>query len=119
VPDEEQHLRFWRSDDALSQRLEVEAEYGWSVTTMFYAALHLIDAVLSRASAHPNSHAARQRAIRNHGGLVQHWADYRLLEDLSRDARYNCVSFTLPLVRRLRAEHFAPLEWSLRAYLEA
>jgi hypothetical protein len=118
MPDEHNHLQFWHSNDALSRRLERESEFDWSLTTMFYAALHLVDAVLSREGAHPLTHAARQSAVRGHPLLARHWSNYRLLEDLSRDARYNCVSFSAAVVRRLRVEHFEPLEQTLRASLQ-
>lgn len=59
----------------------------WEVVSLFYAAVHLVEALLATRGVHSNDHHERRRQVLRilpaaHGA-------YRQLEILSRDARYS------------------------------
>ena len=59
----------------------------WSITSMFYSALHLINAYcLARDIPLPNSHHARKEIVKNR--LPQIREEYENLFDLSMQSRY-------------------------------
>lgn len=73
----------------------------WAVTTCFYAAVHYVDAWLNASGCQPEKHderhaamqrCGRDRSCRTRATFSSMWEAYRELEDLSRDARYRCVS---------------------------
>lgn len=117
MPDQQRHLQYWQSNDALSQRLEREGELDWAVTTMFYSALHLVDAVLSQINSHPRSHGDRDRAMSRVRVLQADYPRYREMSERSRDASYECIAIPANRVQDLRTNEFSPLQAALRAHL--
>ena len=87
----------------------------WAVTTLFYAALHYVDAFLLPDD--PKSHHARNRRIRDRVELRAIWGDYRLRQERSRDARYECARPTRAEVRTYRTRHFEPIQARLAGLL--
>lgn len=75
----------------------------WAVTATFYSALHGITSYLMRRGIRVSSHLARDRVLSNPGnGVPQSVYDaYRMLDDCSRDARYELYPFTLQDARDL------------------
>ncbi len=61
----------------------------WVIAGVFYAALHCVDAVLITSNIDPTSHRARDSYIGNDTKLKPIYVNYRSLEDVSREARYN------------------------------
>ncbi len=62
--------------------------YDWVVTTLFYAALHLIESKLAEQDLHCSSHYQRRKAVHNClPSISDHYQD---LYHASRSARYNC-----------------------------
>ena len=60
------------------------------ITVKFYAALHYVQAYFaSRTGKAPLTHDRRASAIQRDISISGAYDDYRYLEDLSRDARYN------------------------------
>ncbi|MHB8574674.1 MAG: hypothetical protein ACYDCQ_05020 [Dehalococcoidia bacterium] len=117
MPSEPAHVASYQSNAALSAKLEAGGDLDWAITTMFYAALHLVEAYFSRAGTHSSGHVQRKRLIQNHPTLGAIWAEYSELEQRSKDARYQCLSFTLAQVQDLRASCFIPIELQLRGWL--
>lgn len=92
----------------------------WALTTLFYAALHYVDASLARypgGGVHPQSHANRERLIALDGILRNIYSDYEELRNRSEDARYNIVDFSPAFVAMLRATEFQKIRSLTRSKL--
>lgn len=62
----------------------------WEVTTIFYSALHLVDAyVIKVIPPRPADHTERNRLVRNNPILKKIRAEYDRLYILCRSARYD------------------------------
>ena len=129
MPSKEEHIQQAVHNQQLCGVLD-KAEYpDWSVTVMFYCALHHVDAVLAKEltgqSQHPKRHGHRGRAMAMLQVLKPLYPDYRLLETRSRMARYehwrgtrNRPNFTESAVRQLEQNTFIPLVESLKRILK-
>jgi len=117
VPSRQEHIDKARYNGGVARRLEAIPVYDWAVTTMFYSALHLVDAVLAANNIHPTTHADRNNRIQRNPALAAHWRDYRHLRDRSEDARYRCLPFTAIDVNATRANSYAPIWLSLAPLL--
>ena len=81
----QQNEEFVKSID-VSQRVGLE----WAVTVKFYAALHYVQAYFaSRSGRTPATHNSRATAIQRDPLISGAYDDYRELEDISREARYD------------------------------
>jgi hypothetical protein len=64
--------------------------YDWEITTLFYSALHFVDAffadLANPSQRHPKSHGFRRKMVNRYLGSVA--LSYGLLNDLSENARY-------------------------------
>ncbi len=85
-----QNLRF-----AQSFNLDTTPYLDWVVTAYFYAALHLVDALLFyRDRLDPGCHPLRKEYVRKKSYLQEINLQYRELKDRSEDARYNLLTFS-------------------------
>jgi hypothetical protein len=116
VPNRRSHVAKFRHNERLSRTLEGTPNNDWAVTLLFYSALHLVDACLAPAQ-HPKRHADRRNLAANNPLLQPIWAHYRVLEDRSQEARYDCIRFSDQRVRDLRSQHFEPLKRHLSRIL--
>jgi hypothetical protein len=116
VPDRASHIDQAERNERLSLGLEGTTDTDWAVTTLFYAAVHLVDACLA-PGLHPREHRDRRDFVRLRADLRPIRTYYRELEDRSRDARYECVPFTQRAVVTLRSRSFEPLKRHLRSVL--
>lgn len=67
----------------------------WQVTSLFYAAVHLVQAYFSAKTNHyPGSHEAREELVRQDSKLRTIYRDYRELKHLSISSRYTCTAIT-------------------------
>jgi hypothetical protein len=107
-----QNLRFAESFD-----LETTEYLDWVVTVYFYAAMHLVDAILYfRDHFDPPYHEIRRDCVRTKSYLRAINHQYKELKDRSEDARYRLIPFTkiqvekdvIPLYRTIEA-HILPL----------
>ncbi len=107
-----QNLRFAESFD-----LDKTEYLDWVVTAYFYAALHLVDALLYfRDHLDPPIHEVRRDSVRTKPYLQAINHQYKELKDRSEDARYRIIPFTkaqvekdvIPLYRKIEA-HILPL----------
>lgn len=89
----------------------------WEVVALFYASLHLVDALLARHGEHPTCHAERRpdhppgrnKLVRQRFPLV--WSHYRLLQDLSLTARYEATRPITPTdARAARTQSYSNIK---------
>jgi hypothetical protein len=90
VATEEEHLNRGRANLAFARRLSTvdSTEAAWKVTASFYAALHFVEATLVRRGLAGTTHVRRRDLMAAEPALRHVRAEYRTLEDASRDARY-------------------------------
>jgi HEPN domain-containing protein len=81
----------------------------WAVTACFYAALHLIDAVLARfLSYNPTDYYQRESKMSRFTRIPQEVINaYHCLKDVSMDARYDCLR---PAVEDIRTTYLPELD---------
>ena len=85
---EEQHLALAHANEEFLGEIRSTGHLDWTVTVLFYTALHYADAVLARFhSAHPTDHQDRARQLSSPSYSSLH-DSYRRLQDRSRAARY-------------------------------
>lgn len=61
----------------------------WAATTLFYSAIHYVDAYLARVlSVHPGGHGDRDTYVNRMADLSKVRSDYRELKDYCHNARY-------------------------------
>jgi HEPN domain len=66
----------------------------WSITVAFYAAVHYVQSYLVANDVKSSTHTSRANAIRRDARLQSIYDDYRELENMSRDARYDSTPFS-------------------------
>jgi hypothetical protein len=83
----------------------------WVVTAYFYAALHLVDAVLAdKHSKHPPSHSIRDGEIEGSPFLAGIKDEYQDLRSFSENARYDLKIFTSTQVEQKVVPLYAKIE---------
>ena len=117
MPSVEQHLATSVSNEALAVRLTEMAEYGWSVTCLFYSVLHLIEAYLVQHGRASANHRERELSIIREPNLNQVRRAYMRLKAESEHARYECVLFSAQDATRIRQLLYAPIAITLRRIL--
>jgi len=113
----DQHVATWRSNEASARRFVEIKEYTWSVTCLFYAALHLIEAHLVREGVATTSHHERWSSIRRVPALQSVQRLYGLLKQESENGRYKCHPFDEAEALRVRNLLYAPLAGQMRRIL--
>jgi len=116
VPSRADHLAKAQANESLSVALQSGASLDWSVTVLFYAALHLVEATLA-PQAHSRTHVERDATIRQHPQLRPIYGHYRELKERSLQARYDCQAFSLPAVQRLYVAEYEAIKRHLRPIL--
>lgn len=80
------------ADDVLS---DYNNQNNWVITIRFYSFLHYVEERLNSHGYSSNSHKDRKNNIRNCRPIDDKVRKiYRFLEDISRDARYECIHMT-------------------------
>lgn len=74
----------------------------WAITVLFYSAVHYVDAYLSSRTKRQPDHVGREQEIQRDVFLSSMWREYRELERMSRDARYELAPFTESHFRKAR-----------------
>ena len=116
VPSRQQHLANAESNQRLSLALQAGPHIDWSVTVLFYAALHLVEAALA-PQTHSANHNARFANIRRHPQIRHVYFDYYELYTRSLDARYDCAPFTMQQVQTLYLPRYEPIKRHLQPLL--
>ena len=117
MPSVEQHLATSAANEALAQRLGEMAEYGWSVTCLFYSSLHLIEAYLIKQGRASANHREREINIIREPNLNRVRRSYARLKAESEHARYECVAFSAQDATRIRQLLYLPMASALRRIL--
>ena len=86
------------------------------MTTLFYATLHLVEAMLA-PQVHSANHQARFANIRRDPRLAPIHDDYRFLYDLSLRSRYECEVFTAQYVQALYVARYEFIKRHLQPLL--
>jgi hypothetical protein len=89
---------------------------GWSITVLFYNALHYVEAYFVTRGHGFNNHFSRASAIQNDPVIRSLYADYRDLENLSREARYDVSYFNAGDMRHATSS-FELIEESIKALI--
>jgi hypothetical protein len=87
-----QHLTKSQQNEEFVKSIDVSRTIGieWAITVKFYAALHYVQAYFaSRSGRTPATHGRRATAIERDPLISGAYDDYRELEDISREARYD------------------------------
>lgn len=97
----------------------------WAAVVLFYAAMHYIDAILSKDTflsdsfRDPDDHQTRKKAVarcREVSRPIKR--DYYDLFDRSLDARYKKICFPNDFIRNLVKDQYNPLKNYCRNYLK-
>ena len=118
MPQLGEHLRAAQANQELASVLtSLPGGISWSPVVSFYAALHLVDAYLATLGVHPVSHVARRAVIRRTESLEPVLDDYRTLEALSREARYDLRQFSQAEASSLMTGELARVSDAIRSLL--
>jgi len=89
----EEHLTKSRKNEEFVNLIDTSTTVGieWAITVKFYAALHYVQAYFaSKGGANvPGTHSRRASAIEKDPFIAGAYDDYRELQDISREARYD------------------------------
>ena len=88
----EEHLTKSAQNEAFEQTIDTSTVAGieWAITVKFYVALHYVQAYFAAHSTiTPITHTLRASAIQRDPLIAGAYDDYRDLEDISREARYD------------------------------
>jgi hypothetical protein len=88
LPSQDEHFSQAAHNESTALLLLQHRYFDWAITAFFYAALHLVEAILAQSGEHSRNHVARDSTIARHPALRAIYGRYRYLETLSRDARY-------------------------------
>jgi hypothetical protein len=65
----------------------------WAITALFYAAVHYVDAYFVARTNRPIIHSQRRRQIHDSVHLKGIEGDYRMLQVMSEEARYEMAAY--------------------------
>lgn len=120
-PMEDHVIQAQKNKEFFSQINGLDEKFaGWGAISLFYTALHWIDASLAVRGGmmdQPEDHQKRNFAIRNVPVLRSQWSNYRALKDASEDARYKCRIFRWPEIMALEHARLTPLETHVRSLI--
>jgi hypothetical protein len=122
MPDRAAHIRQAEHNEALCTYLDAAAPpyVDWQVTSLFYAALHYVDAYLAmkpNGGVHPRDHLVRDNLVATERSLRPIYLHYQELKNRSIDTRYEVVSPSPAQLRRLRVRSFTQVRAHLRQLL--
>ena len=115
MPSESQHLQQADRNESCFQSLSglnPSRFTEWEVITLFYSALHYVEAYLARNGhmfPHPKKHAERTSELLRHPDLDPIVENYLSLHDYSENARYETQSFSEAEVDMLHQAEYLPI----------
>jgi len=90
---------------------ETKDEYpDWAITGLFYSALHLVEAFLSKKDHSVEDHKSRFWFIQNTKELKPLYPNYRALYDYSVNARYKMQKFNVETLNDTYKSFYLPLK---------
>ena len=101
----EEHLAEVARNEALAAKLSELGEFGWGLTLLFYAAVHMMSAYFVQSGSRFTTHAAREVAMRRDRTLDQVSRHYDELKRQSEYARYDCKAMSRADFERSRIRY--------------
>jgi hypothetical protein len=121
MPARDDHLHQARHNVKFHASIDKSAFRDWAATSLFYAALHYIDAFLAdRRNIHPPKHKERDNLIATISELKPIFVSYAALKDGSFNARYNpgmASKFSDRYVAELESTHLARIKAEIGRYV--
>lgn len=122
MPTEAQHFAQAEKNERLRYLLSSSSSSGenfpdWEIVTLFYSALHYVDAVLATQGVHPNGHNDRNTRVTNLPDVGSIATNYVNLYHRSKNARYDLVRFPQAAVERIEEDLFNPVKAQMRTLL--
>ncbi len=92
MPENEKHLQQYRHNkDFVQKGINDTMKFSdWYVVGLFYCAVHLMEAYLSKLNMHSGSHSDRAEILRKHVDSDT-YINYQCLYNMSIKARYTCI----------------------------
>ncbi|MGA7686163.1 MAG: hypothetical protein WCA58_14200 [Terriglobales bacterium] len=97
MPTKSEHLARAEHNQRFAESFELKTTPypDWVVVAYFYAAMHLVDALLWESDKiNPPNHEERGKCVKDKWYLRGIKNEYRSLKDHSEDARYRLITFT-------------------------
>jgi hypothetical protein len=88
MPTVEQHITQYRHNRRFAESIDSQFR-DWQVTAIFYAALHAVDAALTKLGIPVSNHEDRNNAVRNNAALTPIREKYLNLYRISKVTRYD------------------------------
>ena len=111
-----EHLAQFQHNVSVAEQLAASGNYGWAVTVLFYAGLHILQAYLVRSGALVESHVQRERQMLR-SELLPILDPYTTLRNDSEEARYECRRFSREEFESIRNGSFTSVTTHLRSLL--
>ncbi|MGH7427813.1 MAG: hypothetical protein ACREJ4_05585 [Candidatus Methylomirabilaceae bacterium] len=101
MPDRADHILQAQHNERFFQTIDKVEFSDWAMTTIFYAALHYIDAFLATIGlVDPGGHSVRDDQFHRTSELQPIARNYFRLKNRSKNARYYCGTFEEAELRR-------------------
>jgi hypothetical protein len=97
LPTRDEHVAKAEGNEsfAFSIKASDQPSIDWTLTALFYAAVHYVEAYLAKhLDSHLRSHLTRDKYIAREPGLRPIWGAYSFLKYYSYNARYEVAGFT-------------------------
>lgn len=94
MPSTDEHLKQAKHNEDFVGIFDLQSSpyLDWVLTSIFYSAIHYVEAVLAINGRHPISHLQRNTFIDLYINNSNVYDDHRDLMEDSRDARYRCIT---------------------------
>lgn len=110
MPSKDSHLQRADSNEQFSRNLLMGSSHlDWAVVSLFYSALHLVDAYLALDGRHPNGHTTRRKSISSDLAIKRIGLPYRELRQRCDDARYDLLPVSDTLVNSLLMNEYTTI----------
>ena len=118
MPQPAEHIAQAEKNERLYENLIGTEFNDWATVSLFYAALHYVDAYfVQRVGVSPSNHSARNRLVSMTTELVDIETHYRELYARSLDARYEIIAMPEDEIRKAKSERFDPIRTHVRTLL--
>ena len=111
MPSIDQHVTKAEANYAFAQsiNLESQAEIGWALVVIFYAAVHYIEAYFATSERHLRSHPTRDSLVGKDVNLKSIFHEYQELKYYGYNARYEMTEFTVQDFRTEAISNFVKI----------
>lgn len=94
MPSTDEHLKQAKHNEGFVGIFDLETSpyLDWALTSIFYSAIHYVEAALAINGKHPSSHSQRNTFIEVYIKNTNVYDHHRDLMEDSRDARYKCIT---------------------------